>query len=162
MNKGWNKIRQLKGSTLMGIYSKQLDVSLGNKNIVLHLVVPILKIVSQDSNEFWYWRLEWFEDEVGDDLLIINEQETPEPLRHTYEPDIAPNQHLVFGSYFSLENNTIKKVIGYGYEDKDDKSLTTLLFELEELYLTITAGPIIIGRILDKKPNNLGKQIFVM
>ncbi|WP_419957452.1 hypothetical protein [Psychrobacillus psychrotolerans] len=157
MEKGWEIQKQVKGCILTGIYASQLHV---RDDLVLFSSEYVLKIRNPDTLEFWYWNLNWFEDEDLADYLVIKEQETPEPLEYVKELELSTQQHIIIGSLFYFEDNLIRAVSGYGFKDKNIEILTTLVFEFEESNLLIKTGPLIEARITKKKPNNLGDFIF--
>jgi hypothetical protein len=159
-NNEWNTLKQVNGCLLGDICSNQLHVSHDNNDIVLIPGDLIFKITNPTTLEFWYWRLRWFEDDSGDDYLIVNEQETPEPLNYLYDPDISPNQYLIIGSRYVLKNEVIKKVSGYGYKDRSSEILTSIVFDLNEEFVLVRTGPVMEVRIKEKEPVNLGDIIF--
>ena len=86
----WNSFKRVQGYCLAGIWSNQLVVSQRGNEWDYCFGDLILKINKDNkTEESWYWRLYWFENEEGDDLLIIEEQETPEPLKYFHEPEIS-------------------------------------------------------------------------
>lgn len=157
----WKNFKSVQGYSLAGIWSNQLfvnqkgnewDYSFGN------LILNIKKDFNMDESR--YLRLSWLENEEGDDLLIIEEQETPEPLEYIYEHDLS-KQPLIVGSKISLDHNLIKKVSGYGFKDRDNEILTTLVFALEKLYVTFKiSGPIITAKISKTEVEKLGDLLF--
>ncbi|TQR15410.1 hypothetical protein [Psychrobacillus vulpis] len=156
----WQSLKPVQGCLLTGIYANQLNVYQYNNFLDLQTIQLILKIKNPHSLEFWYWKIDWFEDEIGDDFLIIEEQETPEPIEYIYDSEIAPNQHLLMSSSFSVEQNKIKKVSGYGYKDEKSQILTSIVFELEKSFISITTGAVITTKITEKEPEDLGDLIF--
>lgn len=153
----WQSLKQVHGCLLKGIYASQLHV---RDDLVLFSSEYFLKIENPDTLEFWYWNINWFEDEDFADHLIMKEQETPEPLDYVEELDFSPHQHIIIGSLFYFKDNLINEVSGYGYKDENIEILTTLVFEFEDSYLFIKTGPLIEARITKNKPNNLGDFIF--
>lgn len=157
MKTEWQSLKSLQGCLLTGIYASQLHV---RDDLVLFSSEYVFKIKNPVTLEFWYWKISWFEDEDLTDYLILNEQETPEPLDYLEDPELSPNQHIIIGSLFYFEDNLINKVSGYGYKDEHIEILTTLVFEFEESYLFVKTGPLIEARITKDRPNNLGDFIF--
>jgi hypothetical protein len=159
MENDWEKFKAIRGCLLLGIYAKQLTIYQFNKELILHPFEPILAIANPRSLGVRYWNLCWFEGSTGDDILIIKEQDTPEPLE--FESINAPYQkHSIRGSSFFVQHNVINKVRGYGINDENKQVLTKILLELEESYISIQAGAAIEARITEKKPNDFGTLIF--
>jgi hypothetical protein len=159
MENEWDIFKAIRGCLLLGIYAKQLDIHQFNKELILHPFEPILAIGNPRSLEVRYWYLSWFEDITGDDLLIIKEQVTPEPLE--FESINAPYQkHSIMASSFFVQHNVINKVCVYGIDDEYNQVITSIILELEESYLSIQAGAVIEARLTEKKPNDFGTLIF--
>lgn len=84
---------------MTGIYASQLHV---RDDLVLFSSEYVFKIKNPVTLEFWYWNISWFEDEDLTDYLILNEQETPEPLDYLEDPELSPYHHIIIGSLFFL------------------------------------------------------------
>ncbi|WHY84046.1 hypothetical protein QNH39_15295 [Neobacillus novalis] len=159
MEKEWESFKSIKGCMLMGIYAKALSMHQFKNELILHPVETILEIRNPKSFEIKYWKLSWTETTAGDDLLIVKEQDTPEPLQ--YESIDAPYQkHIITGSSFFVQHNVIKKVSGYGFNNDGSRFLTSIILELEESFISIQAGAAIEIRITSKKPKDFGNIIF--
>ena len=151
----------VQGCLFIGIYANQLTTLYDtNKDILLQSVNPILKIRKQHSSEETYWKFAWLEDDLGGDILTINEQDTPEPLEYILIN--APYQkYSVIGSCFlASEDSLIKKVSGYGFKKDNREFLSATVLELEKLFISIRAGAVIETRITDKRPNEMGSLLF--
>jgi hypothetical protein len=160
LQKEWNRLTAIKDSLLIGIYANWINIHQFNNELILHSVEPIIEIRNPKSMEITYWKLSWIETEAGDDLLIINEQDTPEPLQ--YETIDMPNQkHMITaGSSYFVQHTRIKNVSGYGFYEDGNPFLYLIIIELEELYISIRAGAVIETRISSKKPIKIGDIIF--
>ncbi len=149
----------VKGYLLEGIFANKLDTYHVNKELVLHSVEPLLYIRKNNSSDIKYWKIDWTEDNTGEDILLLKEQETPEPIE--YELIDNPLQkHVIMGSSFSVQHNLIKKVIGYGFKDIHSEILSSIVLELDDLFISIKTGPVIEIRITNKEPKGLGDMIF--
>ncbi|MCM3388089.1 hypothetical protein M3649_08060 [Ureibacillus chungkukjangi] len=149
--------KQALGCVVVGVYANQLHV---NEEMTLFSSEFVLKVRNPESLRTWYLRIGWFEDENSEDHLIINEQDTPDPLEYIKEPVLSKEEYIVIGSLFNFNDNLINKVYGYGYKNKTDEILTTLLFEFEESYLLINTGSLIEIRYLTDKPSVPRDVIF--
>lgn len=158
-----NSFKSVQGYCLAGIWSNQLVVRQRGKEWDYSFGDLILQINNDfKTDESWYWRLYWSENEEWDDLLIIEEQETPEPLKYFHEPELS-KQPIILGSKISFEHTLIKKVSGYGIKDGGYEILTALVFELEKLYVTFEiSGPIITAKISETEIEKLGDLFFSM
>ena len=101
------------------------------------------------SLEKRYWRLDWFEDVLRSDFLVINEQEKPNPHPHEWN-----DEHTTYkSSSFSILPNVVKHLTGYAYYGKEDEYVRALLFELEELFILIEPGSVIEIKLSTQKPD---------
>lgn len=157
----WKSLKSVQGYYLAGIWSNQLFVSQRGNEWDYSFGDLILNINKGfNTGESWYWRLSWSENEEGDDLLIIEEQETPEPLEYSYEAELS-KQPLILGSKISLDHNLIRNVNGYGFKYDNYEILTTLVFELEKLYVTFKiSGPIVTAKISKTELKKVGDLLF--
>lgn len=156
--------KSLKGCSLAGIWSNQLFVHQTENDWAYRFGDLILNMKNDfKTPESWYWRIYWFEDEEGDDLLRIEEQKTPEPLNYYIEQEISADP-LILASNISLENNLIEKVSGYGLKVNGETYLTSIVFKLEQQFVTFSfAGPTIIeAKVNEAKPEGLGDLIFFL
>ncbi|CAM5222335.1 hypothetical protein UACE39S_06308 [Ureibacillus acetophenoni] len=148
--------KPVQGCILEGVYGYQFHL---NENFTLSSSEFVLKIRNIVNKECWFWKLSWFEDENLDDHLIVNEQDTPEPLEYMQEPIIS-DEYFVLSSRFGFSDNLIHKVSGYGLKGKDYEILTTLAFEFEESYLLVKTGPMMEVRYTKQKPEIIGEFFF--
>ena len=161
MKNEWVIFKEIQGCLFIGIYANQLTTRYQeNKDLLLHSVNLMLKIRKPNSSEETYWKIDWIEDDFGDDILTLKEQDTPEPLE--YELINAPYQkYSVIGSGFlAYEDNLIKKVSGYGFKENHREFLSLIVLELEKLFISIIAGAVIETRITDKRPDDIGNLFF--
>lgn len=99
------------------------------------------------------------EDSAGDDVLLLKEQNIPEAIR--YELIDAPYQkHIIMGSSFSVQPNLILNVSGYGFKENNNEILTSIVLELEDVFISINTGAVIEIKITEEEPNDLGSKIF--
>lgn len=156
---------QIKGCLMVGVYAHHLSVYEHhlrmNEDLTLISTEFILSLKNPVTLESWYWRLEWFEEENGQDYLIIHEQYTPEPLQYMRDP-LLSKDFLVIGSNFNFHDNVINKVVGYGYKDTQHEILTSLVFEFEKSYLLVNTGPVIEMNYVKTKPNVKKDIIFTL
>jgi len=150
--------KHIKNCLLVGIYAHQLFI---NEKLELTSSEFVINLKNPVTSESWYWRLEWSEDAKGQDLLIIHEHQTPEPLKFTTEPIIS-NDYFILDSRFSFDDNNINQVIGYGYKDTNYEILRSLVFEFENAYLLVNTGPIIEMKYVKVKPKLQQDIIFTM
>jgi len=68
---------------------------------------------------------------------------------------------MILGSKIYLDHTLIKKVSGHEFKDRDYEILTTLVFELEKLYVTFKiSGPIVTAKISETKNEKMGDLLF--
>ncbi|WP_077622364.1 hypothetical protein [Sediminibacillus massiliensis] len=155
----WEEFKSVAGCLLSGIYANKLDTHQFGKDLILHSDEPVLEIKDSVFSNPAYWKVEWAEDETGDDILQIQKQKTPAPVK--YEPMDSPVQEfVVMGSSFTFEKNLIKKVSGYGFKDGQKENLSNIVLEMEELYISIETGPVIRMTISSRKAGDLESLIF--
>ncbi|RHW43290.1 hypothetical protein D1B31_01050 [Neobacillus notoginsengisoli] len=159
MKNDWERFKGIEGSLLGGIYDPQLNTHQYKKELILHATLPILEVQHPNSKETSYWKLSWFEKISGDDVLVVKEQDTPEPLNYA-EINAPTQKYAIISSSFSVENKLIKKVSGYGYMEESGEELDTILLELKDMYISLRAGPAIEIRIAEKVPNIYGTILF--
>ncbi|MCU9613061.1 hypothetical protein OEV98_05790 [Caldibacillus lycopersici] len=159
MEKEWERFKSIKDSLLIGIYAKQLSIHQYENKQILISDEPVLEIRNSKTNEIKYWKLDWLETMEGDDLLIVKEQETPEPL--AYESIDAPYQkHIISGSSYFPQKQEIKHVSGYGFTNGDSQYLTSIILQLEASFIHIHTGPVIETKITSIKPDVFEDIIF--
>ncbi|AGX02884.1 hypothetical protein B14911_16295 [Bacillus sp. NRRL B-14911] len=159
MNQMGERFKTVKGSVLVGIFANKLDTYKVNNDLVLHSVEPLLYIRKKNSSDIKYWKIGWMEDSAGDDVLLLKEQNIPEAIR--YELIDAPYQkHIIMGSSFSVQPNLILNVSGYGFKENNNEILTSIVLELEDVFISINTGAVIEIKITEEEPNDLGSKIF--
>ncbi|RPF53274.1 hypothetical protein [Aquisalibacillus elongatus] len=147
----WEGIKSIKDSLLIGIYANPLHINKSSKGFKLHSAEPILEYRDFNSNESRYWRFDCIEDNQGDDIITPIVQKTPQPLQ--YELAEASHQnHIIMGSSFSVQNNWIKQVSGYGFKKNNKEFLSAIVLELDELYIIANAGEVVEINVTDKDP----------
>lgn len=159
MKQVWERFMRVKGCLLEGVFANKLDTYQVNKEIILHSVEPLLYIRNSNSTEIKYWKMDWTEDNTGEDILQLIEQETPESIEYDLI-DIPNQKHLIMGSSFSFQHKLIKKVIGYGYKENHNEILSLIVLELDELFICINTGPVIEMKITNEEPTGLGDILF--
>ncbi|MBP3951816.1 hypothetical protein [Bacillus suaedae] len=159
MKEVWERFKTVEGCFLKGIFANKLDTYRVNKELLIHSVEPLLYIRKENSVDIQYWKIDWIEDSTGDDFLLLKEQKTPEPLK--YELIDGPSQkHIIMGSSFSVQPNLIKNVSGYGFKESNNEILSSIVLELEDVFMTIKSGAIIEIKIIEDEPKDLGDLIF--
>ncbi|TKC15314.1 hypothetical protein [Robertmurraya kyonggiensis] len=158
MKKDWTSFKSIEGS-LLWIYANQLGVYQSIEDISLICMEPILKIRRPDSSETIYWRINWKETDLGDDILLLKEQDTPEPL--DYESvDWLEEKHTIMSSSFFLEQNNIKRVSGYGFKENGSEFLSAIILEMDDRFISIEAGPVITIKVTTTLLSDLGDLLF--
>jgi hypothetical protein len=159
MKQIWERFKTVKGSFLVGVFANKLDTYKVNKDLILHSVEPLLYIRKKNASDIKYWKIDWIEDNAGDDFLLLKEQNTPEPIK--YELIDAPYQkHIIMGSSFSVQPNLIVNVSGYGFKDNNNEILSSIVLELEDVFISIKTGAVIEIKITEEEPNYVGNRIF--
>ncbi|MBM7661058.1 hypothetical protein JOC85_001830 [Bacillus mesophilus] len=148
----------IKDCLLEGILANKLDTYRTNKDLILYSVEPLLFIRNEDTADISYWKLDWIEDNQ-EDILLLKEQNTPDPIEFSLIDD-PHYKHVIKGSRFSVDHKFIKKVSGYGYKSSKTETLTSIILELEDLYIYAKTGAVIEIRITSEKPSELGEIIF--
>lgn len=142
MSLNLEELKKVKGMKFGGIYQ---DVLLTNhyKNNEISIICkgPLLSFQTQD-NEF-FWLLEWEETHLGDDILFVYEQETPHPLNYERIKDQPYQKYGIAASNYTISETFIKNVYGYGDIESTGVRLTSIVLELDNLYLHIITGPVI-------------------
>ncbi|WP_449536394.1 hypothetical protein [Ferdinandcohnia sp. Marseille-Q9671] len=145
-------IKSRKGMTFEGIYGKILHLYNKSDELILHSSKPLIRFLdSQETPGEKFWLLEWEELETGENMLVIHERETPEPLE--YEVIDNPNQkYVIKASSYYTRQNSINKVWGYGFYKMKEEIITSIVFELEDSFIHIEASPAIEIRITKERP----------
>ncbi|MEO4053019.1 SLAP domain-containing protein [Solibacillus sp. CAU 1738] len=140
------------------IYAEQIHSHQQFDEWTFHSMKPVLSFRHKDTNDSFYWQLDWFEDEPGSDYLLIEEQTIPTSIDYHVD-QYYPDQYFIIGSSFSFEDNVIKKVTGYGYKGETLQVFDTIVFEFEQSFLLIKAGPLISG-VYTKTPPVVNREIL--
>lgn len=150
----------IKGYSLVSIYAQQLNCHQQNDEWTFITTNPLMKFQNGETNEYCYWELDWYEDEEGSDHLLIAEQSTPS-IEYIEEPSFS-QQHMIIASSFSFQDNVIKEVIGYGYQDESLTILNTVMFKFEKSVLVIKTGAVITGSYTSLSKPISGDILFTM
>ncbi|MHA6253036.1 hypothetical protein [Oceanobacillus sp. CAU 1775] len=148
-----NFLKSIKGKIFGGIYGKILHIHNHKDELVIHCSNPLISFhSSQGSMDDRFWSFDWDESKTGEDMLLVNEHKTPEPL--DYEVIESPNQKYVISasSYYPSRENLIQEVLGYGFLESDEEILTTVVIKLEDSFILLVASPAIEIKITDEKP----------
>jgi hypothetical protein len=153
MKTNLNFIKSIKGMNFEGIYGKILHIYNDGEDLIIHCSKPLISFqTSQGDLNERFWLLEWKELKTGDDTLLINELQTPEPFE--YEVIDSPHQkYIISASSYYTRKSLIKNIWGYGFIEPNEETLTTLVLELEELFINIEASPATEIRITKDQPN---------
>ena len=160
MDQACERFKAMKGCLLEGIYANQLSTYMKHKDVILHSAEPVFEI--RNYTDITYWKFEYAEDAEGDDILLLNEQQTPEPVKYELVDNLPYQKHIILGSGFFVPNEIIKKVTGYGHYDYDNdcKVVSSIVLEVEDLYITILPRAVIEIRITDYMLNDLEDILF--
>ncbi|TFE01528.1 hypothetical protein [Jeotgalibacillus salarius] len=143
MTTNYTYIKKLKNMHFKGLYSERLLVYKTHKGeFQMHLSTSLLGFRPKEENAAEkFWHMKWNELlPSGHDVLLIREQNTPEPLQ--YEEINSPYQtYVVSASNYSTAFNTINNAWAYGYPEEEDIQLHTVILELEESFMNISATP---------------------
>ncbi|GAA0339430.1 hypothetical protein GCM10008967_32180 [Bacillus carboniphilus] len=159
MKKEWDSLSSIRECTLSGIYANQINIFRYDNELSFTSSMPIIAIRNPELHKTTYWKFGWRETKSGDDILIVNEQNTPEPLQYI-SVNTHYQSHVIKSSSFSLNHNKINKVSVYGFVDGSNQYLTDIILELEDRYISIRAGAVIEIKITEMQPDNKGNKIF--
>ncbi|MDW0110532.1 hypothetical protein [Sporosarcina aquimarina] len=121
---------------------------------------PVLHFQSRaDSERPIYWILSWTETEEGDDQLLIDETHDTDSLSQFQRVE-GFGEPLIVSSSIHLENTRVQCVIVYGYKDEEKEFLTSIVFKLENAYVTLTSGPVFTVRMTNTFPENMDRELF--
>lgn len=159
----WKNLKSINRFILKDLYAKSFTVTHEDDGLAFLTNSPILRFVNPKTLEYIYWRLECFEDEEGDDHLLIYEQNKPDPLKYIKDQEVLPEEHIVDGSHYYFKNNLIMRVYGYGFKNTDVEILQRLVFELDHGFVVVE----ILGNVLSitttkQRREQYGKVIFTM
>lgn len=157
-----NFINSIKGRVFGGIYGKILHIHNNDDELIIHCSEPLISLhSSQGDKDDRFWSFDWDELKTGEDTLLINEQNTPEPLE--YEVIESPSQsYIISASSYYTRKNLIKEVSAYGFFESNVKRITSIVIKLEDSYIHIEASPAIEIRITNKKPTIEGDLSLIV
>ncbi|PYZ97680.1 hypothetical protein CR205_03550 [Alteribacter lacisalsi] len=157
MKPEWIKFMEMKGKNLRALMASRMMIS--NREEVWSFLCPDPVIGrglwNEDKglmDEEGYWRFEWREDEAGNDLLILHEQDTPAPL--TFEKADVPSQkHVVYSSdYIPRGDGIIQSLKGYGFTRNGEKELVKVVIAMDNEWMTIIPAPGVIDIFITEYP----------
>lgn len=97
--------------------------------------------------------MKWLEDTEGNNYLLLNEQEMPEPLIYETFEDTKYTYIIHATSYNGTGYPKIKDVRSYGFlYSKDQELLYSNLIETDERFIHIITSPAIEVRISKERP----------
>ena len=153
-------MESLLGSNLKNILVEQLTVYQRSDGWEYQFVDPVLHFQSEtDPDWSLYWTLLWMETEEGDDQLLIEETETTETLSCFEQVDWL-DQPLIVSSSIHLENATVQRVIAFGYKYEENEFLTSIVFKLENQYVTFYSGPVFRMTVTSMFPENMDTELI--
>jgi hypothetical protein len=160
MRAKWRKLQELKGKQLIGIEGSRFQISKVENALNILCPEPFIHWRQPESIVEGFWRLEWIENQEGDDILILHEQETLEPLEYGYFYSQEQKYPINESSYFNL-NGLIKEVCGYGFIQDGTKFLTSIVLEFEKEYICIQTMPVVMEiKVTDNEPEISDQILF--
>lgn len=121
---------------------------------------PVLHFQSEsDPNQKTYWILSWQETEEGDDELLIDETHEPDTLSQFQRVE-GFREPVIVSSSIHLENASVQSIVVYGFKDEEQEFLTSIVLELEEVYVTFTSGPVYTVIVTNTFPENVDGELF--
>jgi hypothetical protein len=148
----WEHFMNLKGKSLVSIQAKHLVTEKYNNEFRLSSTKPFIHWRDSETGDEGFWKLKWSENEAGDDILLLSEQNTPEPLDYEYCKGSIYSKIVIKESCFMCNRASINAISGYGYSNGDEKYLYSIIIELENWFLHIESYPAIIITIHDEPP----------
>ncbi|WP_157783044.1 hypothetical protein [Alkalibacillus haloalkaliphilus] len=144
---------------MLGMFSNPLHINQISKDLSLYSNELLLKFCKQKSHKLHYWRIIGAEYPDGDDFLALFEQKDPYPFE--YELTEEPNQdHIIACSSFSTEHNLITKVHGYGFSKNSGEYLSSIVLEVEHMYIMIYAGQVLQIKVTEQEPRMLNDDLL--
>lgn len=121
---------------------------------------PVLQFQSKsDLNQETYWILSWRETEEGDDQLLIDETHDADSLSQ-FQWVEGFRKPVIVGSSIHLENASVQSLVVYGFKDEEQEYLTSIVLELENVYVTFTSGPVFTFTVSNTFPENVDGELF--
>ena len=177
MEESWGKLKNLKEKVLSHLVTSHL--SLSDANDTLHLMCDGtcgLLWFNRNPDEplgdpltSGYLQLNWGENKVGEDNILINEPETSNPYVRIDPNKEGVNRYTIQGSCYDVSYSTIKDIQGFGYSnDQGETFLHRILIEIERPFSTqvekrfihIESHPCLIINVTHNRPSIPGKQLF--
>lgn len=151
-------MKYCKGKQLEGIYGNILHTILDHKNNLTILCSRQILLYLKSAQDT-FWLVDWTELDTGENIFIVKEQESPEPFEYNQVEELSQN-YLIPSSCFTIEDNAIINVWGYGITDYDVEQLSTIVFELGHSFVHIEASPAIEIKITKQQPTIKGELLF--
>ncbi|MBD7908200.1 hypothetical protein [Sporosarcina gallistercoris] len=121
---------------------------------------PVLHFQSKsDPNQKTYWILSWRETEEGDDELLIDETHDTDTLSQFQRVE-GFREPVIVSSSIHLENASVQSMVVYGFKDEEQEFLTSIVLELEDVYVTFTSGPVFTVTVTNTFPENVDGELF--
>ena len=145
-------IKSIKGKLFGGIYGKIIHIHNNDDELILYCSKPLISIHSSQGNgDDRFWSFDWEELKTGEDVLLINDRKTPDPL--DYKIIESPTQkYIISASSYYTRKNLITEVWGYGFFESNVGNITSIVLKLEDSFIHIGASPAIEIRITKDKP----------
>lgn len=151
MKQEWVRLQNLQGKLLIGIQENYFSTSRDGTTLSLACPEPFISWFDDETKQEGFWQLEWFEDEEGDDLLILHEQETPEPLHYEFS-DLSDFKFVISASGYYNFDARIANITGYGIRTDEDDYLMSIVLELGAEYILITSKVVMEIKVTDDPP----------
>jgi len=141
MKEEWNELMELKGKRLIGLEVKRIIIHKNEDSFSFYCFNPFIHWKLENSTEEGFWRLKWTENEEGEDVLLLNKQDTPEPLEYnTVKADELNAKYIVQESSIT-HSGKIQNVIGIGFTTKGNDYLSAIVLEFGNSYIQIEVTP---------------------
>lgn len=112
-----------------------------------------------DFGQPLYWVLSWAETEEGDDQLLIDETHDADSLSQFQQVE-GFGESAIVSSSNHLENSCVQRMFVHGYKDEAKEFLTSIVIELENVYVTLTSGPVFRVYVTNTFPENMDRELF--
>ncbi|ADH98159.1 GNAT family N-acetyltransferase [Salisediminibacterium selenitireducens] len=145
----WEGLKRMTGAFLSAILSEKLlvmDRKDPDTAIWLLAQDPVIRWARPDdekinAEEEGYVHLSWHEREDGNDELIVQMKDTPSPLPYIEADGDMPLSANC--SEYMFSDRQIQSVEGYGYIDQGKGVLQSLICDLGDGFLFVSAAPIL-------------------
>ncbi|PYZ96415.1 hypothetical protein CR205_11875 [Alteribacter lacisalsi] len=170
MRQEWKQLMKLKGKSLVELAGSRFVMvrDKGENAMRIQCPEPFIHwaVFSEDTGEAaerGFWRLNFTENQFGEDILLLHEQGTPEPLNYIYNLDdlkkidshIAQKHVYVMETSYSFSFSVIKEISGYGFFNQNEALLYTLLIETKDEFLLIESCPAALDIKITEHPPSL-------